>query len=66
MWENKRNNVNKMLKEKLKEIIISNSFQCFMTYPQIDHKQENKIRLTRSLKKAMHIFTPLIIIIFYI
>ena len=67
MWKNNKNSVNKMLKEKSKAMATSTRSRCFMTYPQINHKQENKIRLIKSLEWAIHIFTPLIVVInFYI
>ncbi|KKT15008.1 MAG: hypothetical protein UW83_C0029G0006 [Parcubacteria group bacterium GW2011_GWD1_44_9] len=67
MWKNNKNSVNKMLKEKSKAMATSTRSRCFTTYPQINHKQKNKIRLTKSLEWAIHIFTPLIVVInFYI
>ncbi len=67
MWKNNGNGVNKMFKRELKERTVLDSLQCFMIYPQVNYKWEDKIWLTRSLKLAIHIPTSLIVIInFYI
>jgi len=56
-----------MFKQESKDAAILASSKYFMTYPQISHKQKNKMCFIRSLKQTMHISTPLIVVInFYI
>ncbi|GEM_PF-2857712 len=67
MGKNSRNNVSKMFKQELKSSADTISTKCFMTYPQINHKQKLEISFIKSLKPAIHISTPLIVLInFYI
>ena len=66
MWRNNEIDVNKMLRRPLNKKIIFNLNQYNITYPHIKHTLRNKLWSNKRLKRVLHIFTPLIIIIIYI
>ncbi len=62
MWRKSKITVNKMFRELLSKVIISNSNQHAVVYPHANYKYRSKLLCAESLKQTIHMFTPLIVI----